>query len=221
MRDEVVRAFHLTAKLSRSEVFDDDRLMPTSAVIDAATAAPGWVGADWMPGGTLLVAINPGGGGDKYRINPTDRKLYDAIRFFRDAPEPRQAKLMRRMSDIAIEVQASHNIRRVVNAVFDAGGLPPPHWAFLNVLPFRTREDKRARKAELQRAWRKATGRQVEALAPRRIVALGQKAYDAMLAAGADPSGILCLPRARGDNFITPKAQEALAVLRAERSDEP
>lgn len=214
----VVNAFHTAVNAKRDAIFDDDRLTPVSAMPDAMTPAPGWVGKNWKSGGTLLMAINPGGGGDNYRVNPTDARLYGLIRDFRDAKstEERLAGL-RGLSDAWIQIQASHNIRRIIDAVFKALGTNAHQTAFLNVLPFRTREDRPARKAELRRAWDSVTKHQVAALAPRRVIALGCKAYDALLAAGAaEEYEIVLLKRAIGDSRITPHAQEVLNQLRDE-----
>jgi hypothetical protein len=210
----VVNAFHTAVSAKRDAIFDDDRLTPISAIQDAVTPAPGWVGKNWKSGGTLLMAINPGGGGDNYRVNPTDARLYGLIRDFRAArsAEERGAGL-RKLSDAWIQIQASHNIRRIIDAVFKALGTDAHQTAFLNVLPFRTREDRPAR------VWDTVTKHQVAALAPRRIVALGCKAYDALLAAEADEEyEIVLLKRAIGDSRITPHAQGVLDQLRDENS---
>ncbi|UVO49658.1 uracil-DNA glycosylase family protein [Sphingomonas sp. SUN019] len=219
MSQVLINAFHNTANLKRDAVFDDQRLMPICAQHDALTAAPGWIGKNWRPGGTLLMAINPGGGGDTYRINPADVTLYGLIRRFRDAASSdERAAGLRALSDAWIGIQATHNIRRVVDAVLDATGSDASQAAFLNVVPFRTRGDRPARSAELRRAWLISTQQQVAALAPRRIVALGCKAYDALVAAGADRShDVVLLKRAIGDSRITPQAKEVLTRLREER----
>jgi hypothetical protein len=213
----IVSAFHQTVSLGRSDVFEDDRLMPQCTVADANTAAPGWVGRDWAPGGTLLMAINPGGGGDRYRINPTDVRLYGLIRAFRSAEGlPSQAAALRALSDTWLQIQATHAISRVISAVLDATGGTLHSSAFLNILPFRTREDKPARRSELRNAWEKGTERQVRALAPSRIVALGCKAYDALLTAGAERDHqIILIKRAIGDKTIPPQALVMLGQLKA------
>lgn len=215
MQQIIIDTFHSTARTAREAIFDDQRLTPRSAPNNAATAAPGWVGRDWQAGGTLLMAINPGGGGDQYRVNPTDERLYAFIRGFRDAEGEARGRALRLLSEAWIEIQATHNIRRVTDAVFEATGATTQSSAFLNVLPFRTRDDKPARAGELRRAWRIATGPQVAALAPRRIVALGCKAYDALLAAGVGQSHeIVLIKRAIGDSSIPLHARETLARLR-------
>ena len=217
---DIVAAFHRTVRLERDDVFDDDRLMPRCATADASIAPPGWVGRDWQRGHTLMVAINPGGGGDGYRINPTDVLLYDLVRAFRCAEDlASQSAALRALSDAWLQIQSTHSINRVMAAVLAATGGTFQSSAFLNVLPFRTREDKPARKSELRNAWEKGTSHQVWALAPARIVALGCKAHDALLAAGADRHHkIILIKRAIGDNSLPPSALATLEQLKAERA---
>lgn len=216
MQTNIVAAFHRTARTERAAIFDDDRLMPTSAPQDAAITASGWVGPAWKAGGTLLMGINPGGGRDTYRGNPTDKRLYDLLRQFRDAEDAeKQGAALRRLSDAWMDLQSTHAIRRVIGAVQDAVGETDATSAFMNVLPFRTRGDKPARTGELRRAWAIATGPQVAALKPKRIVALGCKAHDALVAAGAGLDyEIVLIKRAIGDTTIPPHARETLARLK-------
>ena len=220
--ETVAAAFHATANLRRTDIFTDDRLTPICSLADAHTAAPGWVGPNWAPGGTLLMGINPGGGGDDYRVNPHDAELYDLIRALRDADgEAACVAALASLSAAWISIQATHSISRVINAVLAAVGQKESQSAFMNVLPFRTRENKPARKDELRRAWDLATGPQVAALQPRRIVALGRRAYDALLAAGADREHrVIPLKRSIGDSVITKQAKEVLEQLRAEKDAE-
>lgn len=213
----VVEAFHVTAMLNRNAVFDDDRLDPISALPHAALAAPGWVGADWRPGGTIFVAINPGGGGDLYRAASNDERLYRAIQAFKDAGPTAHAAALAKLSQVWIDIQQTHNIRRVINPVLQAMRSTAQSAAFLNILPFRTRENKAAGAKALSRAWALGTSHQVAALAPRRIVALGYKARDALIAVGADRSyEIMALKRMNGDSGLTPQARELIATLEKE-----
>lgn len=215
MQANIVDAFHATSLLKRADIFHDDRLMPITAPEDAKTPAPGWVGRNWQLGNVLMIAINPGGGGDRYRRNATDDELYTCLRRFRDAAEPDREQALIDLSDCWTRIQQTHNIFRLMHAVLDAAELNEQQTAFINILPFRTREDKPARSAELTRAWEAATKKQVESLAPSKIVALGSKAYEALRRAGAtEQFDVVLLKRAIGDSYITSQAQEAIESLR-------
>jgi hypothetical protein len=217
IEEAVIDAFQATTRVSRDAVFDDDRLMPVVAVEHARMAAPGWVGANWRAGGTVLMAINPGGGGDAYKRNPTDDQLYGCISTFREASPDLRAQAFARMSETWIALQRTHNIRRVVDPLLAAVRSTHLEAAFLNVLPFRTRGDRPARSGELRRAWDLATSGQLAALAPKRVVALGRKAYDALIAVGAESAHeVVLIKRSIGDSTLSQQARDVIGRLAAE-----
>ena len=54
-------------RVSRSDVFGTaDKQLPISESGDALVPQIGFIGQDYRPGGTILLGINPGGGGDTY-----------------------------------------------------------------------------------------------------------------------------------------------------------
>lgn len=212
----VIDVFHNVAQLRREHVFPDDRLLPITHQEDARTAATGWVGRDYQPGGIVLLGVNPGGGGDGYRGNPTDAELYRRLRAFRDAPPESRETAFAEVCSAWVAIQRTHSIWRVIAATLNAAGASVDQVAFLNMLPFRTREDKPAPVAVMPAAWDRATRPQLDALSPKAIVALGFKAADA-LARLADPDSMprtLRVKRARGDMRVTDEAQATLAQLR-------
>jgi hypothetical protein len=211
-----IDVFHNVAQLRREHVFPDDRLLPITHQEDARTAATGWIGRDYQPGGIVLLGVNPGGGGDGYRGNPTDAELYRQLREFRDAPPARRGVAFAELCSSWVAIQRTHSIWRVIAATLDAAGATVDEVAFLNMLPFRTREDKPAPVAVMTAAWDRATRPQLEALSPKAMVALGFKAANA-LARLSDPGSmyrIFRVKRARGDTRVTDEAQAALAELR-------
>jgi hypothetical protein len=220
MKEKVVAAFHRTARLTRADLFDNDALLPTTAVEDARTAAPGWVGDNWS-GGTLMVGINPGGGGDAYRRNPDDDRLYAALRKLRDAGAPAEQEIaLINLSSAWIAIQRSHNIWRIVDPILKATGEASDTAAFMNILPFRTREDKAPSVGVLRRAWALSALPQIEALQPARIIALGKKAWDALSRFDPPPGPELILfKRGIGDSYIPSESNEVLARLAHERAN--
>lgn len=217
MDDAIVKAFQSVAKLHRSDLFDDDRLMPWTASDDANTAAPGWAGAEWH-NGTLLIGINPGGGGDNYRRNAGDGELYAALRAFGAASTERAGEAFRHSSDVWMRLQRGHNIWRIVGPILGATGESVDEVSFINILPFRTRNDAAAPVKVLRKAWEMASGRQVSALQPRRIIALGKKAWD-VLDRLPRPAGseLLLFKRGIGDSYIPAESQELLRALSSKR----
>ena len=215
---DVIDAFNQAANTTRADLFDDNRLMPITATADANTAACGWVGENWERGGDLMIGINPGGGGDGYRRNPTDDKLYGLIRAFRDAAPDQRDVTFSQMSSGWIDFQRSHSIWRLVGALFDATGQTTEHSAFVNVLPFRTRNDNPASIGTLLRSVDRVLMPQLDALAPKRIFALGLKTHKLLLRLG-DLGGaeVIALPRTIGDSYIAPKTASILKLLKEGR----
>lgn len=215
---DVIDAFHQAANKKRADLFDDNRLMPITATVDANTAACGWVGKNWERGGDLMIGINPGGGGDGYRRNPTDDKLYGLIRAFRDANPNQRDATFSQMSSGWIDIQRSHNIWRLISALFDATGHNSEHLAFVNVVPFRTRNDSPIPIATLRRSADQILMPQLNALAPKRIFALGLKAHNLLRRLG-DLGGaeLIALPRTIGDSYIAPQTASILKLLKEER----
>jgi len=217
--EAIVAAFHCTALMRRRDIFATDALRPITAAEDADTAAPGWVGSRWS-GGTLLVGINPGGGGDQYRRNPTDDELYSLLRAFRDAlTEPARKEALEHASRAWQRIQQGHNIWRIIAPILEATGETPDEIAFMNILPFRTRMDRAAPASTLRQAWAQSAEPQIRALQPRRIIALGAKAWK-VLSGFPSPCGAetFLFKRGIGDSYIPTESRELLRALAARRS---
>jgi hypothetical protein len=217
--DNITAAFHRTALLRRFEIFSDDLLTPRTALDDAHTPAPGWVGSKWK-GGTLLVGINPGGGGDEYRRNPTDDLLYSLLRAFRDAASAAEQRArFEALSKEWIAIERSHRIWRIIGPILDATGETESEVAFMNILPFRTRMDKPAPIRAIEAAWARSAHAQVKALAPRRIIALGKKAWNTFNRFELPATSELILfKRGIGDSYIPAESQAVLAQLRSRQA---
>lgn len=215
MLSQIVTAYHRAASLEREAVFADTKLTPITQLNNARTAAPGWVGRNWHLGGTMLMAINPGGGGDNYRLNPSDEHLYALIRHFKAASINNQEDALMELSDASARFQKTHNIYRIIAPILSALNCSSEDIAFLNVLPFRTRDNAPAGSGTLRRAWDVATCHQVEALKPKRIIALGRKAFDALAAVGATSKyDVIYFKRGIGDSYVTQEAQTVIQTLR-------
>jgi hypothetical protein len=192
--------------------------MPITAIEDASTAAPGWVGSSWNCG-TLLVGINPGGGGDNYRRNPTDDELYSLARKFREANTlGTQARAFAKLSTKWMQIQRTHSIWRIIAPILDATGESGDGIAFMNILPFRTRMDALPPRGTLRAAWEQAARPQIAALNPKRVIALGKKAWTVMTAFEMPrPVEVVLFKRGIGDSYIPAESLEVLDQLRAAR----
>lgn len=218
MDESIIETFHTVSRLQRRALFQGDSLTPITAVADANTAAAGWVGSAWR-GGTLLVGINPGGGGDEYRRNASDDRLYACLREFATAESTsEQATAFQKLSTMWMALQKTHNIWRIIQPILAATGEHPDEAAFINILPFRTRMDRPAPATVLRQAWSLSSSRQIAALGPRRIIGLGKKAWDVLsrfqLPAETE---LILFKRGIGDSYIPAESQEVLRRLAEDR----
>jgi hypothetical protein len=216
MNETIIEAFHATSRLRRSDIFDGETATPVVAVEDANTPAPGWVGDGWQQG-PVLIGINPGGGGDTYRRNPTDDQLYSLLRAFRDAAVSDREAAFVRLSSTWRSIQKTHNIWRVISAVLQATGESEREVSFMNVLPFRTRMDKLPSRPEITSAWQLAAKPQLDALKAKRIVCLGKKAWDVLVRFEEIKDRLVLIKRVIGDSYIAPEAQARLRALASSR----
>lgn len=122
------------------------------------------------------------------------------------------------LSSAWIAIQRSHNIWRVISAILDATGEEADSAAFINILPFRTRMDAAAPAAVLQRAWARPTEPQIAALRPRRVIALGGKAWNVLRRHNVPAGEPILFKRGIGDSYIPEESKAVLADLRRDRA---
>jgi hypothetical protein len=78
-RIAIARHFHSITAISREELFGvrESRYRPVHLPLDASTMFAGYVGDGYVPGnGILLLAINPGGGGDAYDARTREDEVF-------------------------------------------------------------------------------------------------------------------------------------------------
>lgn len=223
MRSKLAPVFHKIMQLDARAVFHGypDRLACNQPA-DAHVPAPGWVGKHYRAGSAVLVGINPGGGTKAYvEPRPEDRDLYTLLRRFRAAQD---ASAVREsfddLCDGWITIQSTrHNIRRPISLILDALGLTVQDIAFLNLVPFRTADDKTPPVDVIRYCWAVAAGPQLAALKPGRVIFLGKKAADAFhrLDTSLGTARIDVYPRTNGDTYVAPDARLLLDRLMAEQ----
>ena len=197
---------------------DKPQHIPMNLTEDSKVMSPGYVGRTYQPGGWLLIGHFPAGGTEGYTVrrDPSDQRLYDAFRALRDTgddPDLRRGNF-ETMSDIWIENQSRHRIySNLIRHALDAGGLEDHDVAFLNLFPYRTRENKRPTSSMLRSAWNIAVSRQIEALQPGRIIALGIAVSDALDTLYEGRLPVTVLRRSNGDHYLTAEAKSAISEL--------
>lgn len=209
---DIVFALQKVARLDRSEIFSSSDKCPISSPEHAAIAAPGWVGKDWKPGSDLFLGINPGGGSDRYRVNENDGGLYAALGAFNASIEDEVLPAFVHYTTVWIDAQESHKLTKLIDAVLAQTNRAYAEVAFLNLVPFRTRNNVEPSQIEKSRSLAAGVGELVEALAPGRIIALGRKSFDFIVKQSAMPPATY-LPRTNGDNYISEGAKLVISEL--------
>ncbi|MFM2450672.1 MAG: hypothetical protein RIS44_3122 [Pseudomonadota bacterium] len=210
--------FQRVAQIRRASLYGTERdpQLPTHLVEDARVPFLGFCGPNYEPGGVVLLAINPGGGGDAY-VSRTreDQVLIPLIEGFLKAPTPKVETAFRRMCDEYQMMVQTWNLRRILVPTVEACGKTLDQVCYLNCFPYRTAGDLRPSAAALATAWIKITQPIIDALKPGKVVALGKKAGTVAEARYSGSASIYTVPRTIGDTRISTEAQEVLSKIRS------
>ncbi len=176
-----------------------------------------WLAKTIKPGGVVLLAINPGGGGDAYSCRtPEDQRLYPLLRAFKSAAPEDAFPIFERINDELARVINSWNLRKIVMPTIEAAGVRFSEICYLNAVPYRTREDRLPSVAAKKSAWSLVVAPTLRLIQPKAVIALGMKAGDALSRNHSGAERAYVVPRSIGDSRITPEAQTVLAQIRQE-----
>lgn len=213
METELYGTLLQAVRLNRSDVFGaDDRQMPTSEPIDALVPQIGFVGNDYRPGGTILLGINPGGGGDTYRRTAQDSRLLPLITSLRDVEASPDA--LNKMFDLYAANMRTWNLWRIAAPVIEACGHGQSEIVYLNWCPFRTRGDKMPHARAMRQSFDAYLAPLIVRLAPRQMIALGMKVGTWLGKAPLRGVTLHVIPRTRGDSYLSPEALVAIERLK-------
>lgn len=200
-------------RLSRREIFGDaEDQLPIAEPADAQLPQIGFIGSGYRRGGTVLLGINPGGGGDAYRRPPEDARLLPMISALREG-EPSLGEVQALFDHVAVTMRR-WNLWRIVAPVLDACGESQEKIAYLNWCPFRTRQDKMPRAGAMQRCLDTYLHPFMAELAPARIIALGKKVGAPLQRVRFGDADRVVIPRTIGDSYLSQDALIALEELR-------
>lgn len=212
-----IEAFQHAMNVPRSALYlaDSDPQMPRYLPNDARSPFLGFCGAKWTTGGILLLAINPGGGGDTYQNRtPQDTELIPLIQEFRSTPSSQAPEAFERMCNSYRRQVQAWNLWRILAPTLDACGCTIEEVCYLNIFPYRTAKDAKPAQLALRNAWTFVTKPLLDALQPGRIIALGKKAGDIAAKLHVSPPPLHIVPRTIGDTYISHEAQAVLDQLR-------
>lgn len=214
-RDAVAQAYQKAAKVEREQLFEAGRGLPLSLTDSAHTPYLGWVGKNYR-GGTVLIAKNPGGGGDS-QVAPSalDLEVQRQLFALRDdehtAPDTLLEAVTRafhtQLPTIGMGVQLGRVLSRLGETLDEV--------AFFNVCPYRTRNDE-SLTASTQRKSLELIAKPIgRALQPDTLIYLG-------VGVGREASKTLTakwtyvLPRAINDRQLKAEAVPVLDAIEAD-----
>jgi len=175
---------------------------------------PGYVGANYRPGGTLLVAQNPGMFRGS-RLDADDDPYYTALTNMKEAVPDKIAAFHNLNRVYAAVAPYWHYYKKVLKPVFDALKLTLPDVAHINLVKWRSKSY--IRKALYDLSWRSHTCAQLRELAPGFIVALGEGTKKALCRRYTGTTEIEVVPRTFGDKYDSPGKLAGLRRLEQHR----
>ncbi|MFS4437630.1 hypothetical protein ACMA5I_05390 [Paracoccaceae bacterium GXU_MW_L88] len=212
MNNDIYLAFSKALRIERSDIFgSEDQQMPISEPLDAIIPQAGFVGRDYQKGGTVLLGINPGGGGDTYIRTAEDADLLPLIERCREG-EASLEETLALCEKCATNMQ-TWNLWRIVEPVLQACGENQSEIAYLNWCPFRTRSDKMPHAHVMRRCREVYLLPIIDKLAPSRIIALGKKVGAWLEKEPIGATERYIVPRTIGDSYLSAEATEVLADI--------
>lgn len=211
-------AFHKAASISRATLYGSqcDRQLPAHLQSDARVPFLGFCGPCYRSGGVVVLAINPGGGGDTYSTRTSqDSELIPLIeRFVASSGAQLRPAFERMCASYAAQVQ-TWNLWRILQPTLQAACIRLEHSCYLNVFPYRTAKDALPAVSARQTAWREVISPLLTQLNPSIVIALGKKAGRIAQALHIEPPRLFVVPRTIGDTYISQDARAVLDAIRA------
>jgi len=210
-------AFHRAAQVTRAALYgtQTDSQLPLHLQSDARVPFLGFCGPRYRRGGPVLLAINPGGGGDAYASRtPQDCELIPLLEAFVRANPAELPEAFERMCASYSAHAQTWNLWRILRPTLEACGTPVEEVCYLNLFPYRTAKDARPASRALTAAWTQVVAPLLQALQPSRLVALGKKSGGVAERFHREPPPLFVVPRTIGDTYVSEDAQRVLAAIR-------
>ena len=216
-RREICELWQDSVQIEREVIFGphDAKCRPLHLADDANTMFAGFVGRRYRSdAGILLLAINPGGGGDAYRSRTgEDEHFYPLLRAFKRATPEHALEAFERVNEAFAEIVRHWNVWRIIERTLEAAGKALDEVAYMNLVPYRTRADKMPPVAARRTAVKRIVEPTIDLLIPRAIVALGKKAGTIQDIRRPDVP-MYCVRRTIGDTYVHADAMQTLAEMR-------
>lgn len=217
-RQRIAEQFKENTNVSRMQVFGhlNEKYLPVNLPDDSEVMFAGYVGSRYRPGGCVVFAINPGGGGDAYtkRI-PEDEIFYPTLYALKEAGPAEVEDSFELVNSTFEPIVQRWNLWRILGPTIEAAGYDLNQVAYLNAVPYRTRGDKKPPVHAQREGWNLVTRPNLDMLKPNKIVALGKKVGSVLDKFYDGSAEMYCIPRTIGDSYISDEAEKVLESLRA------
>jgi len=214
-REKVAKAFRSAMRVGRAELFEANTSLPLSLTDSAHIPYLGWVGKNYR-GGTVLIAKNPGGGGDsQVETTALDAKVVAGLKALRDSEETSASGLLDELTEAYHTQLSTIGMGVLLNRVLSRAGETLDRVAFFNACPYRTRNDEKLGARTQKKSRELIAAPLLEALSPDTIIYLGVEV-------GREASKTLkarwtyVLPRAINDRQLNKNAGPVLARIESD-----
>lgn len=217
MRASIASAFQRSAGVSRAALYGTERdtQFPLNLAADARVPFLGYCGPRYAVGNPVLLAINPGGGTDDYQErNAEDRELIPLIEEFVRAKQGTRTHAFEAMSRVYMKHVQTWNLRKIVEPTLEACGKTVEEVCYLNLFPYRTRQNHMPSAKARYAAWANVVAPLLNELRPSLLIALGKKAGGVAAGFPQPTSRLFVVPRTNGDRYVCNEAKAVLEVIR-------
>jgi uracil-DNA glycosylase len=202
-------------QVTRNALFDGDDLLPMSLPELSRVSYVGWIGPRFA--GTIIVGKNPGGGGDaQSKVKLHDREVANALERLRTAAPGDRAERLTQVYGAFAAQSPTIGMGTLMGRVLEALGDERDQVAFVNMCPYRTRNDADPKPATIERCARLVLAPLVASLRPDTVILLGAVARRA--APLVQARWVYSVPRGRNDRQLNPDAVPVLEAMRLDRT---
>ena len=202
--------------MTREEIFGsyEEKYRPINLVRDARTMFSGYVGEHYSAGGAVLFGVNPGGGGDAYvRRTPEDERFYPLLYRLKNADHKDLTSAFEAINEAFVPIVKRWSLWRILAPTLKALRKDLSEVAYMNAIPYRTREDRRPPVVAQAGSWSRIVAPTLELLSPSTIVGLGKSVGTIMRRFNCTSAQVHVVPRTRGDTYVSAEAQLALDAI--------
>ena len=215
-RSEIANHFHRLSQITRTQIFGERDQRPKHLPADAATMFAGYVGKRFnAETGLLVFGINPGGGRDAYQHRtPEDEIFVPLLTAFKHASPSEIESAFEQINEAFVPIVQGWNLWRILEPTLIAAGKQLDEIAYMNIVPYRTRNDVEPPAHAKEEAWSLVIRPTLQVLRPAALIALGRKAGKTL---DARQQKHHCVPRTIGDRCISEQAKIVHKQIEQER----